>query len=171
MSTTTTLIKIKQHRPCDGQWKKGLSILGKTSPDNEPIQMVDILDKMGINATLWCTQTLPEYDREWRLFAVWCARQNLDLLVYDAHKEALEVAEAYALGAVDQEALKSAENSVWTSIPSVVNKGLWAASGAVAFATSPSASFAARCSSGWSRLARPENLVPQVEHFRSILTQ
>jgi hypothetical protein len=164
----TTLNKIKKHRPCDPEWRRGLTLLGKTAPDDEPISMVDVLDNMGINAALWCTQTLPEHDCEWRLFAVWCARQNLDLLVYEGHREALEVAEAYALGQVGQDALGAAARGVCGSMPSPVNTGLWQASSCVSFATSPSASFAARCSSGWSRLISQENMQPQIDHLRSI---
>lgn len=166
----TTLNKIKAHKPCDPEWRRGLSLLGKTAPDDDPIPLVDVLDRMGINAALWCTQTLPEYDREWRLFSVWCARQNLDLIVYEAHQEALEVAEAYALGQVGPDTLKQAENSVWGSFPSQVNDQVWKAAGAVAFTTTPTASFAARCASGWSALARPENRSYQINHLRGILT-
>lgn len=166
----TTLRKIKAHKPCDPEWRVGLALLGKTDPDDDPIPLVDVLDQMGINAALWCTQTLPEYDREWRLFSVWCARQNLDLIVYEAHQEALEVAEAYALGQVSPDELRTAENSVWGSLPSRVNDRVWKAAGAVAFTTAPSASFAARCASGWSALARPENRQQQIHHLRTILT-
>jgi hypothetical protein len=166
----TTLRKIKACNPCDPEWRRGLSLLGKTAPDNDPIRMLDILDKMGINSALWCCRTLPEYNQEWRLFAVWCARQNQDLLVYQAHQEALEVAEAYSLGQVGLDVLKASSRAVCELMPSPLNDKLWKAAGAVVFATSENAAFAARCASGWSRMARPENTEPQINHFRGILT-
>jgi hypothetical protein len=147
-----------------------LALLGKTEPDDDPIPLVDVLDRMGISAALWCTHTLPEHDCEWRLFAVWCARQNLDLLVYEAHREALEVVEAYALGQVGPDDLGEASRGVWGSMPGSVNRQIWQAAAAVGFTTSPNAAFAARCASGWSALARPENRQYQINHLRGILT-
>jgi hypothetical protein len=163
----TTLRKIKACNPCDPEWRRGLALLGKTAPDDEPIRMLDILDKMGINSALWCCRTLPEYNQEWRLFAVWCARQNE--IVYETHQTALEVAEAYALGQVDLDTLRSAEKAAWKEIRHPYDPS-WYLSGAVAFTLSDSASFAAGCAAGWSALARPENRAGQIIHLREILT-
>lgn len=163
----TTLRKIKACRPCDPEWRVGLALLGKTDPDDDPIPLVDVLDQMGINAALWCTQTLPEYDREWRLFSVWCARQNH--LVYEVHQAALDAAEAYALGQVGPDVLNDAARRAWGAMPGSINRQVWQAAAAASFSTSTDASFAARCSSGWSRMADNKNTELQINHLRRIL--
>ena len=62
---TTTLNKIKKHRPCKEGWEKLLNHLGKTQADDEPLSFLTILESNGIDDALWCTRAAPEYDIEW----------------------------------------------------------------------------------------------------------
>jgi len=96
---TTTLNKIRNHGPCEGSWKKLLTHLGKTKADDEPLPLVTILDLLGLGDALWCCRTVPEHDKEWRLFALWCAQQVRHLAA----------AEDAALAAADRAAGVAAE--------------------------------------------------------------
>ena len=104
----TTLNKIRNRYPCEDGWKKLLNHLGKTKADDEPLPMVTILDSNGLDDCLWCLRTLPEYDREWRLFAVWCARQVQHLMTDARSIAALDVAERFAHGQAMSEELYAA---------------------------------------------------------------
>ncbi len=99
-----TLNKIRQHSPCSNGWAKLLKHLGKTEADDEPLPMATVLDSNGLDDALWCLRCLPEHDSEWRLYAVWCARQVQHLMTDQRSLAALDVAERYARGnATDQE--------------------------------------------------------------------
>lgn len=104
----TTLNKIRDHDPCCEGWEKLLKHLGKTKADDAPLPLVTILDSNGLDDCLWCLRSVPEHDREWRLFAVWCARQAQHLMTDPRSREALDVAEAFANGKATTEDLKAA---------------------------------------------------------------
>jgi hypothetical protein len=104
----TTLNKIRAHSPCEYGWKKLLTHLGKTQADDEPLSFVTILESNGLDDTLWCCCAAPEYDREWRLFAVWCALQVKHLMTDKRSLNALVVAEAFANGLATQVELDAA---------------------------------------------------------------
>ena len=72
----TTLNKIRAHGPCEEGWEKLLKHLGKTQADDEPLPLLTVLDSNGLDDTLGCLRSVPEHNREWRLFAVWCAKQS-----------------------------------------------------------------------------------------------
>jgi hypothetical protein len=101
---TTTLKRIKKHRPCEYLWKKLLAGLAKTEADDEPLPFAKIVEINGVEGALWCCRVEPQYAREWRLFAVWCARQVQHLMKDPRSVAALDVAERYARGeATDKE--------------------------------------------------------------------
>ena len=104
----TTLNKIREHEPCKSGWEKLLSYLGKTKADDEPLEITTILDSNGLDDALWCLRTVEGYDRETRLFAVWCARQVQHLLKDQRSIDALDVAERYANGEATEDELKDA---------------------------------------------------------------
>ena len=105
---TTTLNKIRACAPCPNGWKKLLKHLGKTEADDEPLYFSVILDSNGLDDALWCSRTAPEYDRQWRLYAVWCARQVQHLMTDQRSIDALNVAERYAHGQATDEELTDA---------------------------------------------------------------
>ncbi len=76
----TTLHKIRSHQPCTDGWKKLLQHLGKTEADDESLSLLTILDSNGLDNALWCLRAVEGYDKEIRLYAVWCARQVQHLI-------------------------------------------------------------------------------------------
>ena len=100
----TTLNKIRAHHPCEEGWTKLLKHLGKTQADDEPLDFLAILESNGLDDALWCARCAPEYSRDWRLYAVWCARQIQHLMTDERSIAALNVAESHADGlATDKE--------------------------------------------------------------------
>lgn len=105
---TTTLNAIRAQHPCEDGWKRLLIDLGKTKADDEPLPLVTILDSNGIDDALWCLRAVEGYDKEKRVFAVWCARQVQHLLTDPRSIAAIDVAERFAYGKATQEELEAA---------------------------------------------------------------
>ena len=95
----TTLNKIRDSRPGAEDWAKLLKKLGKTEPDNEPLPFRVILESNDLDYALWCCRAAPEYDKEWRLYAVFCARQVQHLLTDERYENGLETAAELAAAA------------------------------------------------------------------------
>jgi hypothetical protein len=112
---TTTLKRIKAHSPCESGWKKLLKHLGKTKADDAPLTFAVILKSNGLDDALWCCRCEPQYQKEWRLFAVWCVRQQAHLLTDQRSKDALDVAERHALGKATDEELAAARGAAWAA--------------------------------------------------------
>ena len=104
----TTLNKIRAHSPCAEGWRKLLAHLGKTQPDDEPLNIATILDSNGLDDALWCLRAVEGQDREIRLYAVWCARQVQHMMTDPRSIAVLDVAERFANGEATQAELNSA---------------------------------------------------------------
>jgi len=113
---TTTLNKIRDHSPCQEGWGKLLKHLGKTKADDEPLPFAVIVESNGLDDALWCCRTAPERDREWRLFAVWCARRVQHLMIDPRSVAALDVAERFARGEATVEELAAARDAAWDAV-------------------------------------------------------
>jgi hypothetical protein len=116
---TTTLARISDHSPCEVGWKKLLAGLGKTGPDNEPLPFARIVEINGLDDALWCCRAEPQYDREWRLFAVWCARRVQHLMKDPRSIAAIDVAERYANGKATRaelDAARTAARDAWIAV-------------------------------------------------------
>ena len=111
----TTLNKIREHSPCTDGWEKLLKHLGKTQADDEPLSILTILDSNGLNDAIWCLRAVEGYDKEIRLFAVWCARQVQHLMTDKRSLDALDVAERYANGEATQDELVAAGDAAWVA--------------------------------------------------------
>ena len=105
---TTTLNRIRAHDPCRKGWEKLLKGLGKTQADDEPLPFSRIVEINDLDDALWCCRAEPQYDREWRLFAVWCARQVQYLMTDPRSIAALDVAERFAHGQASNDARAAA---------------------------------------------------------------
>ena len=125
----TTLNKIRGHAPCTDGWEKLLKHLGKTRPDDEPLSLLTILDSNGIDDTIWCFRAVEGYDKEKRLFAVWCARQVQHLMADQRSIDALDVAERYANGWATDDELRAAGDAAWAAWAAAWEAGAaaWAA--------------------------------------------
>lgn len=119
----TTLNKIREHRPCTSGWEKLLTYLGKAKADDEPLSIATILDSNGLDDALWCLQAVEGYDREIRLFAVWCARQVQHLMADQRSLDALDVAERYANG----QATKGKLTDAWYAARAAAVRAAYAA--------------------------------------------
>ena len=109
----TTLKKIKDCDPCGDGWNKLLKSLNKTEADDEPLTFSHILESNGLSDAIWAMRSAPEYDKEWRLFAVFCARQIQHLLTDERSIKALDVAEKFANGEATIEELAAAGAAAW----------------------------------------------------------
>ena len=94
----TTLVEIREHYPCAPGWEILLKHLGKTKADDEPLDLLTILDSNGLADCLWCARSTHGHDRLWRLYVVWCVRQVQHLMTDDRSIAALDVAERFANG-------------------------------------------------------------------------
>jgi hypothetical protein len=140
-----TLKKIRKHSPCTDRWEKLLKSLGKTKVDNAPLSLITVLDSNGLDDAVWCLRALEGYDKEIRLFAVWCARQVQHLMKDGRSLRALDVAEAFAYGTASREDLDAARLAAWDAAWAVDWDAAWVAAGAVAV---PAARDAARGARG-----------------------
>ena len=112
---TTTLNRIRAAQPCSEGWEKLLKHLAKTKADDERLPFSVILESNGIEDALWCCQAEPQYAREWRLYAVWCARQMQYLMTDPRSIAALTVAENYANGGASDDELDAARAAAWAA--------------------------------------------------------
>ncbi len=143
----TTLNKIREHGPCADGWQKLLTHLGKTKADDEPLAFTTILDSNGLDDALWCMRSAPEYDKDWRLFAVWCARQVQHLMTDQRSLSALDVAERHAHGSATDDELAAAGaaawDAAWDAARAAAGDAAWAAAWTAAGAAARAAAGAA----------------------------
>jgi hypothetical protein len=104
----TTLNAIRKHSPCTEGWTKLLTYLGKTKADDDQLDLLTILESNGLSDALWCLRAVQGYDKEKRLFAVFCAKQVQHLMTDERSYEAIEVAEKYANGLATEKELEKA---------------------------------------------------------------
>ena len=147
MELTTTLDAIRACHPCESGWNKLLKHLGKTKADNAPLPFSVILTSNGLDDALWCCQCAPQYSREWRLFAVWCALQVKHLMIDRHSLNALEVAERHANGQATDAELDAAKASAWTAAWTASRDASWtsvkASAGTAAWTAARDASWTA----------------------------
>ncbi len=146
----TTLNRIREHRPCKSGWVKLLSHLGKTKADDELLPMVTILDINGLDDTLWCLRSCPEFDRLHRHYAVWCARQVQHLMTDKRSITALDVAERYADGLATDYALAAAREAALAAAREAAREAAWAAAREAAGAAEWAAAREAALAAEWA---------------------
>ena len=78
-ASTTTLARIRAASPCEDGWRKLLGSLGKTGADDEPLDLLTVLDSNGLDDALWVLSYAMPDDRLARHFRAWCAEQVLHL--------------------------------------------------------------------------------------------
>ena len=104
----TTLNKIKKYDSREVGWETLLIYLKKTKADDDPLAFLTILESNGFYDATWCMRSAPEYEKEWRLFAVWCARQVQHIMTDERSISALDIAEKYTNGEATKDELNAA---------------------------------------------------------------
>jgi len=150
----TTLNAIRAKSPCESGWLKLLKHLGKTQADDDPLPFATIVESNGLDDALWCLRCSPEYDREWRLFAVWCALQVKHLMTDKRSLNALDVAERFANGQATQDELiaarDAARDAARVAAWDAARVAAWAAWDAAGDAAWAAAGDAARAAAAWA---------------------
>lgn len=139
----TTLRKIKANDPCEPGWNKLLAALDKTEADDEPIELSFILQSNGFNDTLWVLRAVDGYEKEMRLFAVFCARQVQHLMTDERSINAIDVAERFAHGEAMELDLVAARDAAWAA-SDTAKAAAWAAEWVASDAARDAARAAAR---------------------------
>ena len=132
---TITLNKIRACSPCENGWKILLTSKGVSADYDAEFPLTDVIESNGFDDALWCLRCLPEYNRLWRKYAVWCARQVEHLMVDQRSKDALDVADQHADGMATDAELAAASDAA--------SAAAWAAASAAASAAARAASDAA----------------------------
>ena len=127
MKFMITLNDIRACHPCSEGWIKLLNTLGKTKSDDEPLSLLTILDSNGLDDALWCARAFKGHDRDFRLFAVWSARQVQHLITDPRSLNALDVAEQFANGLCDDAARAAAGDAAWAAARDAAWDAAWAA--------------------------------------------
>jgi hypothetical protein len=164
----TTLNRIRAHQPCEDGWRKLLAGLGKTEADNEPLPYARIVEINGIDDALWACRAEPQYAKEWRLFAVWCARQVEHLMTDERSKRACDVAERYALGQATDLELAAARAAAIAAAWDAAIAAAWDAAIAAAWDAAIAAAWAAARAAAWAA-ARAAARDAQTKKFLEIV--
>jgi hypothetical protein len=143
--STTTLNRIRAAKPCKGGWEKLLSHLGKTSADDEPLQLLTVLNSNGLDDALWVLSFAMPDNRLARHFQAWCAEQVLHLFESE-HPEDTRVRDQIAMlrndnatdeqrsaasGAARSAAARSA--AAWAAASVAARSAAWAAARSAAW--------------------------------------
>ena len=152
MTITTTLKRIRAHGPCGIDprrapltgYQKLVAHLGPGHGPDDPIPFSVIVESNGLDDALWCCRAEPQHDREWRLFAVWCARQVQHLMTDPRSVAALDVAERYANGEATQDELIAAKTAAAAAQAAATAANAAATAANAAWAAADAADAAAR---------------------------
>jgi hypothetical protein len=156
----TTLNKIRENSPCKSKWKQLLRDLKKEKADDEPVKISNILEIYGLDDALWCLRAVDGYEKEKRLFAVWCARR-VEKNIKDIRTiNAINVAEKFAYGQASEYELAKA----WASADLSYEAGWTAEKNAAKAAFSSAKWFAAFANS------KDQERSAQEKEFRRVLS-
>ena len=135
-ASTTTLAAIRAASPCEEGWRKLLGTLGKTSADDEPLDLLTVLDSNGLDDALWVLSYAMPDDRLARHFHAWCAEQVLHLFETERPDDArvrdqiamLRNDEAdEAARAAARDAAREAAWAAWAAARAAAREAAWAA--------------------------------------------
>lgn len=147
---TTTLNRIREHSPCAQGWRKLLAHLGKTQADDETLPFSVILDSNGLDDALWCCRAEPQHEKEWRLFAVRCARSVQHLMKDPRSISALDVAERHANGQASDDELVAASDAARAAAMDAAGDAAGAAARDAAWDAAGAAAWDAAWDAAWN---------------------
>jgi hypothetical protein len=102
--------------PINEDLKSLLIRLDSIRENDKPISFAEIAEVHGLSDALWCCRVEPKYEREWRQFVVWCARQIQHLIKDPYCIEAVNVAERYLNGETSDADLSKAEEDILRNV-------------------------------------------------------
>jgi hypothetical protein len=140
---TLTLNDIRKHSPCHEGWTKLLKHLGKTKAEDEPLNLLTVLDSNGLDDTLWCFQCLDEsYDNWARLVVCDLVEPALQHTDDPRPFEAIKCAREFALGNASRGQLNAASATAWDAARDAASATAWDAARAAARAAAWDAAWA-----------------------------
>ncbi len=151
-ASTTTLAAIRAASPCEEGWRKLLGHLGKTTADDEPLDLLTVLDSNGLDDALWVLSYAMPDDRLARHFQAWCAEQVLHL--FEAERpDDTRVRDQIAMlrnDEADDAARAAARAAAWAAARAAARAAAWAAARAAARAAAGDAARAAARAAAWA---------------------
>jgi hypothetical protein len=130
---TISLTQIRDKSLYQDEWEKLLKSKGGTAADMAAqFPLSDVLDSNNLDDTLWCLRCLPEHDRLWRKYAVWCARQVQHLMTDQRSINALDVAWRHSNGEATDAELAAAFGLAEAVVAPGAAAAAWAAKTALA---------------------------------------
>ena len=162
---TTTFELLHNHGACTGRYRYLAKALGgiKAYGREEPISLLQILDVNGLEDALWALRAVPDdqtaaRDKLARLFACRCVRETplgdgrvvWDLLTDQRSRDAVEVAERYALGAASDDGLSAARGAAWAAVRDAARDASWDASWDAAWDAAWSVAWSVAGSAAWA---------------------
>ena len=172
-NTITTLKEIREHEPCREGWTKLLAHLGKTKADDEPLELLTILESNGFDDAIWCLRA-KSLERISRHFQAWCAEQVLHLFEKE-RPEDMRVRDQIAMmrndNATNQEraaALEAAMDAAWSAAQAAAQDAAWSAAWAAARDAALDAAWAAARAAALDA-ARDAALDAQEKQFRKMI--
>ena len=135
-ASTTTLNAIRAANPCADGWTKLLSHLGKIKADDEPLDLLTVLDSNGLDDALWVLSYAMPDDRLARHFQAWCAEQvvhHFEAERPDDHRVRNQIAMLRSDEASDEERA-AARAAAWDAVRDAVRDAAWDAARAAAWA-------------------------------------
>ena len=80
------------------------------------MSFLTILESNELDDTLWCLRAAPDdWMSNFRMYAIWCAKQVEHLMVDERSKNALVVAQNHALGLATDNELEAAARAAWAA--------------------------------------------------------
>jgi hypothetical protein len=136
----TTLNAIRAKGPCEDGWKKLLAHLGKKKADDEPLNLLTILESNGVQHCLWALQCVehPDLERIARLMAADFAEAVLPIFEKkypkdDRPRKAIQAARDFANGKITAQERAAAGDAARDSAAASASAAL-AAAGEAAWA-------------------------------------
>ena len=143
--STTTLAAIRAASPCESGWKKLLAALGKTKADNEPLDLLTVLNSNGLDDALWVMSFAMPDDRLVRHFQAWCAEQVLHIFeaVRPDDRRVRDQIEMLRRDDATKAERDAAEAAAWAAARDAARDAAWASADAAAEAAARAAARAA----------------------------
>jgi hypothetical protein len=140
MRIYTTLNRIRQAEPCHKGWTKLLTFLNKTSSDDEPLDLLTILESNGVQDCLWAFQCTDDNESIYMHMAADFAESVLHIFEADYPNDnrprlAIQAARDFADGKISA----AAGDAAWDA----ARDAAWAAAGDAAWDAARDAAWAA----------------------------